>query len=461
MIVEGISEEFERVQRLIDHGPLYPDVPVREVREHLQSRYSFREAMSIDDVVADVQHMMQQWQVQVTHPRYFGLFNPSVTLASVVADTLVAMYNPQLANWRTAPAANEIERYTLGWLARKFGLPPETISTFTSGGSEANLSALVVALTKFFPSYGDEGIGAVGAQPSIYLTTEAHNGYRKLSHITGIGRRALRIVATDERLRMSIADLEGRVAQDRREGFAPFMVIGTAGTTGTGVIDPLGEIGQFAREAGLWFHADAAWGGAAALSPKLREHLTGIELADSITCDAHKWLSVPMGSGMFFCRHPEAVARAFRTGTTYMPGKQRGPVFDPLTMSVQWSRRFMGLKLFMALAERGESGYAEMIERQAALGNLLRELLHDSGWRVVNDTPLPLVCFTREGLDVQACLDAIRRRQIAWMSATQLAGVPAVRACITSYKTTEGDIRAVVNEINQITAPIRVSEMAI
>lgn len=461
MIVEDIAAEYERVRHVIERGPLYPNVVVEDIRAHLGSRYDFREALGLEDVVADVQRMMQEWQVQVTHPRYLGLFNPSVTMASVIADTLVAMYNPQLANWRTAPAANEIERHTLSWLAAKFGLPSEIIAMFTSGGSEANLSALVVALTRFFPDYGEDGVRGIAAQPAIYLTAEAHSGYSKLAHITGIGRNALRVVSTDARLRMNIGDLERRVAEDQQNGFAPFMVIGTVGTTGTGVIDPLAELGRFCRDSGLWFHADAAWGGAAILSLKLRDCLAGIETADSITCDAHKWFSVPMGSGMFFCRHPEDVARSFRTGTTYMPGKQSGPVFDPLTMSIQWSRRFMGLKLFMALAERGEAGYVEMIERQAALGDLLRELLLDSGWRIVNDTPLPLVCFTRDGLDVPLFLEGMKQNQIAWMSPVQVAGVSAVRACITSFKTSEADIRAVVDAINRMVGLSSIQEVAI
>ena len=126
--------------------------------------------------------------MQVTHPRYFGLFNPSVTLASVVADTLVAIYNPQLATWRTSPAANEIERHTLAWLTGKFGLPPTTSASFTSGGAEANLSAVIVALTRAFPEYGDGGLRSLSASPAIYLTREAHDSFNKIAHMTGIGR---------------------------------------------------------------------------------------------------------------------------------------------------------------------------------------------------------------------------------------------------------------------------------
>src|SRR5579871_4364317 len=158
MVIDGIRDDFARLESEIAEGPIVPSVTPQEIRSYLASRYDFKKSMILDDVVADVEKMLRTWQVQVTHPRYFGLFNPSVTFASVVADTLVAMYNPQLANWRTSPAANEMERHTLGWLTAKFGLPQETIATFTSGGSEANLSAVAVALTKAFPGYGEYGL---------------------------------------------------------------------------------------------------------------------------------------------------------------------------------------------------------------------------------------------------------------------------------------------------------------
>ena len=228
------------------------------------------------------------------------------------------------------------------------------------------------------------------------------------------------------------------------------MVVGAGGTTAAGVIDPLPDIGRFCRDERLWFHVDAAWGGAAIISESLRHHLVGIDMADSITCDAHKWFSVPMGAGMFFCRHPEAVAETFRAEVSYMPKKTDGSVEDPYTTSAQWSRRFIGLKLFAALAQYGESGYVEMIEHQAKMGHVLRESLKSSGWRIVNTTPLPLVCFTRDGLDITRFLATLRERQIVWMSEAQLGGTPVVRACITSYRTTEADIHWVVGEMNRL-----------
>src|SRR5271168_4686854 len=208
MLIDAIRSDFTQLETDIADGPILPTVSAEEIRTYLSSRYDFNQTLPLEEVISDVEKMLRTWQVQVTHPRYFGLFNPSVTLASVVADTLVAMYNPQLANWRTSPAANEIERHTLGWLAGKFGLPGDSVATFTSGGTEANLSAVVVALTQAFPEYGEHGLRHLNATPSIYVTAETHHGFNKIAHMTGLGRRALRTIATDHDLKMDVGELK-------------------------------------------------------------------------------------------------------------------------------------------------------------------------------------------------------------------------------------------------------------
>jgi len=464
MKIDQIRDEFAAVESAIAEGPIVPNVTAAEIRAYLGSHFDFSRSLPLEAVVADVESMLRTWQVQVTHPRYFGLYNPSVTLASVVADTMASMFNSQLANWRTSPAGNEMERHTLQWLASKFGLPGDSFASFTSGGSEANLSAVVVALTWAFPEYGEHGLRDLCGDPAIYLTQETHHGFSKIAHMTGLGRRALRIVATGPDLKMDVKDLARRVAEDRRNGLLPFMVIGTGGTTAAGVIDSLADIARVARKQGLWFHADAAYGGAAAISPQLRPFLDGIEEADSVTCDAHKWFSVPMGCGMFFCRHRDSVAQAFRSDVTYMPAKLTSDdahaTFNPLEHSPQWSRRFIGLKLFMALAERGEEGYAGMIHHQARMGDVLRERLLGSGWRIVNSTPLPVVCFTRDGVDPGKLLADMRERQIAWMSDAQIGNVHALRACISSFKTTEREINWVVDQMNSLVANVACRKIA-
>lgn len=189
------------------------------------------------------------------------------------------------------------------------------------------------------------------------------------------------------------------------------------------------------------------------LSSPLRPAILGIEKADSVTWDAHKWLSVPMGAGMFFCRHPEAVKRAFAISTSYMPHESDDQTVDPYAATAQWSRRLIGLKVFMALAELGLDGYGAMIERQAALGDHLRNRLRDTGWLIRNDTPLPVVCFShpdlqRGGLTTGQMLETIYARGRVWISDVLLGGQERVlRACITSYRSTEADIECLIEEL--------------
>jgi glutamate/tyrosine decarboxylase-like PLP-dependent enzyme len=446
-----LADAFEGLARGIDHGGITPDVTPDEIRRHLGTRFDLSAAMPLDALVREVTGMLDRWIVHVTHRRYFGLFNPSVTTASVVADTLAAAFNPQLAAWSHAPAANELERFTLARLMPYFGCDPDSdVANFTTGGAEANLSALLVALAYRFPEFPRTGTRGLRRQPLVFLSDESHHSLVKAAQIAGLGSEAVRTVPTDAQGRMDVAALKRQVAEERLGGRTPLLVVGTAGSTSTGIIDPLPEIGSFCREQGLWFHIDAAWGGAAALSPRLRPHLAGIEAADSIVCDAHKWLSVPMGAGMFFCRHREAVRHAFQTQTPYMPVTTGHEVLDPFSTTVQWSRRFIGLKLAMSLAEHGLPGYAAMIEEHAELGDYLRDILRASGWDIVNTTPFPVVCFRREGVDAGDLARHIQRRQVAWMSAVPVRGRPAVRACVTSFRTTREDLDHVVGNIDRL-----------
>jgi glutamate/tyrosine decarboxylase-like PLP-dependent enzyme len=399
--------------------------------------------------------MLRDWTLHTAHPRYFGLFNPGVRPVVGAADALVALYNPQLVAWSHSPAGNEIERHTLRYLAPRFGLDPAASAAhFTSGGAEANLTGVLVALTHAFPEYGERGLRALPAQPVFYVSAEAHHSFHKVAHLAGLGREALRTVQVDAELKMDAGELERRIAADRAAGLAPFLVVGTAGTTSAGIIDPLEALANLCARERLWLHVDAAWGGAAVFAPRLRPYLAGIERADSLICDAHKWLAALMGAGMFFCRHPDGVARAFRVAASYMPDPTRETV-DPYVTSIQWSRRFIGLKVFMTLAELGERGLARMIESQAELGDLLRERLRRAGWSVVNRTPLPVVCFTHprleEGkLSVRELVERIYERGLVWVSEVLLGGrLAAVRACITNYRTQASDVQFMVEELGR------------
>ncbi|PZG52032.1 pyridoxal-dependent decarboxylase [Spongiactinospora gelatinilytica] len=444
--------------RTVPDGPVAPAEPdTARIRERLAG-YDFERPAPADDALTDVTEMLRRWGVHTTHPRYFGLFNPTPNWWGVAGELLAAGVNPQLAAYSHAPAAVEMERHVLRFMAARLGLPDAAEGSFTVGGAEANLTAVVVALTRAFDDYAHAGVRGLPGSPVLYASAESHLAWLKIAHMTGLGRDAVRLVPVDARHRLDLDRLGEMHAADVAAGFLPFLLVGTAGTTAGGALDPLPELAAFAAERGLHFHVDAAWAGAVALSDRLRPLLAGVELADSVTVDAHKWLSAPMGAGMFLTRHPEALARGFRASTSYMPG-ETADAPDPYATSVQWSRRFAGLKVFLALAIAGRPAHGAQLERDVRLGELLARLLAEDGWERINDTPLPLVCVAapeaeRDGPEHSAAwhaaiVDRVVTGGDAWVSTVRLAGRPAIRICLTSHRTRPADVEALVTALTQ------------
>jgi glutamate/tyrosine decarboxylase-like PLP-dependent enzyme len=455
-VLERLAQEIASYDATLDGLQVAPAVSPGEIRRHLL-RYDFAEPIPLDELIGEVSQLLRQWSLHVNHPRYFGLFNPTVRRAGVMADALAALYNPQLAAWPHAPIANEIERHVLNVFMRAFGLDPASgFANFTSGGQEANQTAVTVALTRAFPPFGERGLHSIEGQPVLYVSAEAHHSFLKIAHLSGIGRAAVQHVGVDRHLRMDVDELTGRIAADRAKGLVPFMIVATAGTTAAGAIDPLPAIAEVAKQEGVWLHVDAAWGGAAVVSPALRPHLAGIELADSITCDAHKWLSVPVAAGMFFTKHREPVLGAFRVeASSYVPPAV-ADTFDPYVTTIQWSRRFIGLKLFMTLAELGLNGMAQLIEHQARMCELLQTRLESKGWIVVNNSPIAVLCFTHPKIEsgrttVSDVVERVVSSGRAWISQVRLSGPTAIalRACITSHRTQPADIDILVGELER------------
>lgn len=455
-IWEQVGREIEDLMNGIRTLPVSPPSAPDVVRRDLESRFDFTAPIPLPDLTRQVSDLLRRHTVQVTHPRYFGLFNPSVPEAAIVADTLVALYNPQLAAWSHAPAANEIERLTLRHLAKAIGFDPDaSFANFTTGGLEANLSAVVVALAHRFPVFERRGIAGLEASPAIYVTSESHHSFVKICRIAGLGTDAIREVPTTDTFIMDVRALRDMMEQDARTGRSPLVIVGTAGSTAGGLVDPLDALADVAAECKVWLHVDAAWGGAAALVPRLRPALRGIERADSVTWDAHKWLSVPMGAGMFFCRHVDAVRRAFDVSTSYMPSTSGEQTTEPYLTTLQWSRRAIGLKLFMSMAERGSAGLSEQIDHQAHMGDVLRSKLTATGWVVVNDTVLPVVCATHEDIRSGRCstgdiVTSIQSRGQVWISEVNLGGrEKTVRACVTSFRTVVEDLDVLISELER------------
>ncbi len=455
-LLDRLATEIDHVYDRVRELPVTPTVSVEALRAELAARFDLTIARSVEVVFDDTTHFLRDYSLQVTHPRYFGLFNPAVLPTTIVADALVALYNTQAGGWSHGPAACEMERLVLRYLAKALGFVPDEISAhFTSGGNEANHTAVITALAHSFPAWGKRGLRALTAQPTIYLSSESHHSFEKVARATGIGTDALRSVSADGALRMRGAQTEAAIERDIAAGCQPFMLVATVGTTGGGAIDAVEELADVARRFRLWFHVDAAWGGSAALIPRLRHLLKGVERADSLTWDAHKWLNVPLGAGMFFTHHPIALARAFGVDTGYIPPTEKGGV-DWYKNSMQWSRRFIGLKVLFVLAEHGQDGIAALLDGQAHVGDSLRERLRARGWTIENDTPLPLVCFShpqlgRDRASTGAFIARILARGRVWISDVWLPEREWVlRACITSFRANESDLDVLLEELEVV-----------
>jgi aromatic-L-amino-acid/L-tryptophan decarboxylase len=462
-LLDTATEAVVEHLRNLPQQPVAPDgnLDPNEIRRWLREGYGFESPRPGAEVVRDVVAALGRWGVHPTHPGYFGLFNPTPTAAGIAGELVAAGVNPQLAAWSHAPAAVEVERHLVAFLASQLGMPSDSSGTFTTGGAEANLTGVLLALVRAFPAYREHGLRSLEGQPVFYASAESHLAWVKIAQMVGLGREALRLIPVGPGLEMDVDLLRAAIARDRKAGMLPFLVAATAGTTGAGAIDPLTSLADVAGEERLWLHTDAAWAGAVVLSDRLRPLLAGIERSDSVTVDAHKWLSVPMVAGMLMTRHPALLPEAFALSTSYMPGAVEDAV-EPYTTSVQWSRRFAGLKLLLSLAVHGRSGYAAQLERDVRLGELLADRLEGTGWRRVNRTPLPVVCVEdpdASGLgDLEAwrwhadLADRVVETGRCWISPVRLAGRPAVRACVTSHRTGTDDLGRLVDAMGNARA---------
>jgi glutamate/tyrosine decarboxylase-like PLP-dependent enzyme len=443
LVTRALSERAGRAAR----GPVMPALDKERFRAELE-RFDFTSPQPLEALIDWVTTQLEHGVVHMNNPRYFGLFNPGANFPAQVADRIAGAFNPQLASSGSSPAPVAIEAHVVRAIAQRAGLPPDSGGHFTTAGSEANYTALVCALTRAAPGFAADGARAFAGAPVMYTSRECQPAWFKIAHQAGIGRRALKLVPTDHRGELDCTALAGMIARDRAAGEVPVLVSATAGTTGGGAVDPLSRCAVIAREVGAWYHVDAAWGGAALCSPRLRAVLAGIELADSLTIDAHKWFATTMGCGMFITRYPAVLSETFRVAADFMPSTVTA--LDPYLNTVQWSRRFMGLRLFLSLAAAGWDGYAAHVERAVEVISIVKERLLARGWRALNDSQLAVLCVAPPP-QFPAIREVVRRVLAsgrAWVAVTTFAGQEAIRICATHGEIAASDIDALVDALS-------------
>jgi aromatic-L-amino-acid/L-tryptophan decarboxylase len=377
---------------------------------------------------------------------YFGLMNPTPTYVGVMAEALVAALNPQLATVKRSQLASKIEHETVRWIGERVGWRGEFNGTFTSGGNEANFSGLALALAAKFPDAIDEGVASIGGQPVLYASDEAHHSIDKSAGLLGLGRKALRRIAVNEKLQLDPQILAQTIGADLASGKRPFCVVATTGTTNTGAVDDLMVIAEICRRYDLWLHVDGAYGGAAIFSNQHRILLCGMENADSITIDPHKWMAMPLAAGVILTRHPETLERAFAVAAPYMPKATESKGVDNSRISAQWTRRMNSLKLWLTLRVHGRKAYEEHIDRQLSLARVFASWVRSSEhFELAAPQTLPIVAFRIKATLSPEQLAEVHARIVEevtcdgsrWISETKVNGHSVLRMMVISYLTEE------------------------
>jgi aromatic-L-amino-acid decarboxylase len=391
---------------------------------------------------------------------YFGLMNPTPTYAGVLAEALVAGLNPQLATTARSQLATRIEAETIRWIGERFGWSQPFDGTFTSGGNEANFTALALAMATHFPRAMEDGIASIGVQPVVYASAESHHSLDKSVALLGLGRKALQRISLNERCALDVGALEQAIIADRRAGKKPFCVVATAGTTNSGIIDDIPEIADLCQREGLWLHLDGAYGAAITFSDTYRHLVEGIDRCDSVTIDPHKWLAVPFVAGVILTRHPQAMHAAFGVSTPYMPKAVSGIALDNFKVSAQWTRRMNSLKLWLTLQMHGRAGYQAFIDEQMQLAREFADWAKSSQrFELATPQVLPILNLRlKHAGDSDQLMRAhielvqrVTRDGRRWISETRVAGQSVIRIMIVSYLTGKPEIEALQHALLEAT----------
>jgi glutamate/tyrosine decarboxylase-like PLP-dependent enzyme len=448
---------YRTVDALVDRMAQLPDLPVGEPASRSDMEARLREPLpehgSHPDTVLDtVLRDVLAPGLRVDHPRFFAFVPGPGNPVGVVADALASGFSTFAGTWIGSPGATMIETIVLDWLRDACGLPDTTEGLLVSGGSTANLTALAVAL--------QELAGSERPRAVVYLSDAAHSSVERALRVTGV--RHVRVLASDPDERMVPSDLATAVAADRAAGRLPTCVVATAGTTGTGAVDPLEKLRAICDDHGLWLHVDGAYGAAAVLSPRVREALPGLELADSLTLDPHKWLFQPPEAGCLLVRDGAALERTFAAAPPYLRDAAAASSSSEINFAdrgIQLTRHFRALKLWMALKVHGAAAFRAAIEHGIELAeHAERRLTNDPAWEVVTPAQLGIVTF-RPSAAPDAATAALPAAALAdgfaFLSSHRIRGITALRLCTINPRTTREDVDRTMERLAELTQGAR------
>lgn len=461
------AEEFRRQGRAVidwiaDYWERLDDLPVLAQVEPGGTRASMgpvigEEGESFDAVLADLDRVVLPGITHWQHPRFFAYFPANSSPAAILGDLISSGIGAQGMLWATSPALTEVEQEVLDAFADELGLPAHFRSDGTGGGviqdtaSTATFTALLAALARA----GDGEVRREGIRPGrwrVYGSDQAHSSLNKAVVMAGLGEESLRLVPVLADQRMDVAALERMVAEDVAAGRQPVLVQAACGTTSTGAFDDIGAIVDVAGAHGAWVHVDAAWAGVAAVAPELREHLAGVDRADSFVTNPHKWLLTTFDCSTFWVRDRAPLLAALSLLPEYLrnPASESGAVVDFRDWHPQLGRRFRAMKLWTVLRTYGRDGLRAHVREGVELARHLEELVAaDERFELLVPRSLSLVVVAHRDGDgaTMALMESVNASGVAYLSHTRVEGRAAIRVAVGSWRTTLADVDRLWSEI--------------
>ncbi len=444
------------MERIVRYVETLPEQPAADVEGAAELARSLAEPVpesgaALDDLLALLFERAVPKSFNAAGPGYLGFVPGGGLFASAVADLVADSVNRFTGVRAAAPALVQLEANAIRWLAEIVGYPPEARGLLTSGGSLAAFTALVTARRERLPEDFLSGV--------LYLSDQCHHSLAKAAALAGFPAGNVRWVPTDERFRIRLDALADAVAEDRRRGRTPFLVVGNAGTVNTGAVDPLPELARFAREEGLWFHADAAYGGFFRMTGRGREALAGLEQADSIVLDPHKGLFLPYGNGALLVRDGGALRRAHAFSASYLPESGTEPdLYDPHLDGPELSKPYRGLRAWLPLKLYGLAAFRDALDEKLDLARWAAGALRAiEPVRLVSEPELSLFAFRVEPPGAapeehdrigRAVIERVNARGRVFLTGTTLPdGRHAIRFCVLSFRTHRERVETAVADL--------------
>ncbi|MDQ6785351.1 MAG: aminotransferase class I/II-fold pyridoxal phosphate-dependent enzyme [Acidobacteriota bacterium] len=451
-IVDWIAAYFERLE----------DLPVLSQNEPNDLKNALPKSApeageDFGAIFNDVEKLILPAVTNWNHPNFHGLFSTSTSAAGIFGEMLAATFDMKAMLWRTAPASTELEEVVLDWLRQMMNLDVGFKGIIYDTASVSTLHAIAAAREGLHLKIREIGMSGRDDLPllRVYTSEQAHSSVEKAVILLGLGQKSLRKIETNERFEMDVQKLREAIEEDKRNGFVPFCVVATVGTTSTTSIDPVAEIASVCEENALWLHVDAAYAGSAAIVPELQSCLKGCERADSIVTNPHKWMFTPFDLSVLYCRHLDLLKQAFSLVPEYL--KTNETVTNQMDYGIQLGRRFRALKLWFVIRYFGQNGLIERIREHCRLAKLLASWIEKSkDWELLAPVPFALVCFRAapkafENLDElnEKLMNEINASGKAYISHTKLNGNFTLRLSIGSIHVEQRHIENVWNLLNE------------